>query len=188
MLRKRARRRNRRKVTSQPSQPHAFLRNNLFGLISLMVTTVIAVVTYQLSLIEPDLRPTKVHLGSDAVETSIGVRDANGNCVYHRRMRIPFRNLSWRSGFINNVTFSNESFDTLPDYKLIEIDKTPIGWGEEKEIQLKYLFIADPATCDKLSQKEAVEVGIRFYDDKGKMINRDVDGHPFDFGLWKNND
>jgi hypothetical protein len=186
MGQKRARRIKRRKNSAQPrNPPQGFLKNNLVALISLVVTLVIAVVTYKWTVLEPDLRATKHFIGGDATGSSTGVRDPSGNCVYHRWMRVPFKNVSFRSGFIDNITFSNESFDILPEYELIEIDKTPIGWTEERAIQFKYRFKADPATCDKLSKKEAIEVGIRFYDNTGKLISLDVEGNSWDFGLWK---
>ena len=90
-----------------------------------------------------------------------------------------FRNLSLKTGFINEIRLSPLTTDSVFDFKVISIDKTPIRYGEEKDIEYKISLTLDAAYSRKIHDTGAMfKSFLYFYDNAGNQINDDIDGQP----------
>lgn len=171
------------KTISFFSRIKEFIVKNFVALLSLLVAIILPIIIYQISVLEPDIRPTK----NEPTSYSIGnpVIDKDGGCNYHSSLKLPFKNLAWKSGYVDKVTFASERSDMLPKFELVEIDRSPIDNGTEKDIEIKFIVMADPISCSKLWKGESLDFEMKFYDNRGKLLNKDIAGNSFSFaGSW----
>jgi hypothetical protein len=144
----------------------------LLGIVVSLVATLI--ITYWTSL-EPDIRAaSSKELNFTISEPLI---DEDGICNYHISFVLPFKNLSYKSGYVDKVSFTNESLDTVVKFELIDVNRDSIGWLEEKEIEVKFDVIGDI----RLNGAKELFYNIKFYDNKGNIINKDIKGNHFYF-------
>lgn len=160
-----------------------FIIHNFVALLTLGISVIVSVIIYYLSVLEPDIRPTK----NEPVSHLIGkpIKDKDENCNYHASFKLPFKNLSWKSGNVDKVTFASESLEMLPKFELIEIDRSILNWDEEKDIEVKFIVKTDAISCAKLWNGEPLVFEMKFYDNKGRLLNKDINGGSFTLaGKW----
>jgi len=161
----------------RPRQPFKqFIRRNSVGLLSILVSVLTALLIYYLAYSEPDIRPmTEL---TSPVEISQPTKDKNGNCFYYCLIKQRFKNLSIKRGHIEAVTFEPLGpADVIPEFTLINVDKAQFGWREEKEIEISYSMSLSPSACSIMSNRnDFLSVGVSFYDNTGKSVDRDLSG------------
>ena len=101
--------------------------------------------------------------------------DDQGNAVFLTSDKYVFKNFSLKSGFVDKVEAAPKTLDGLPIVQVVSIDKTLIGWREEKEVEIRMKLISPIAAIDKLvgsNRTDVLEaqVELRFYDNTGKLI------------------
>ena len=68
------------------------------------------------------------------------------------RLLLRFKNFSLKSGIVDRVEFIPlKSVVDLPQIKEVHIDKQPIGWRAEKQIEVKFIMAAP---CDLVIERE----------------------------------
>ena len=134
---------------------------------------------YYLAYSEPDIRALRamkmVALSSECVVKK------DGGCFYNGAIIQRFKNVSIKSGHIDRATITNWSDDALPEYNVVEVDKDQLGWGDEKDVQLRFNMTLDQTSVAKMNRNEPLEIEIRFYDNTGKLLNRADDDLPIYF-------
>lgn len=161
-----------------------YVRKNHLSLLGLLITSLVAIGIAYWTITGPDLRIfSKQPKSSKILEYKI---DEQGNYVYHLSCRIKFKNLSIKSGFVEKVEIAPLTISTIPESKIISIEKTPIGWREEKEVEIRYLIIIPHTVIENLthSQKVSLEVLLNMFDNEGKLINK-FEGGPYKYARIK---
>jgi hypothetical protein len=59
----------------------------------------------------------------------------------------------------------------------MSIDRTPIGWHEEKTVEIKFSMTFNQ--CTDIPKGSRFKMLLYYYDNTGHQIDRDVDGDPF---------
>ncbi len=125
----------------------------------------------------PDLRVMErfppVNLDNDIDDSRNGIQ------LLSQKLRI--KNMSFKSGHIDNVEFTPTTLAKGFSVSLVSIDKETIGWGEEKLIELRIAMTINVdfqtefvRTAGADNQDIAVEA--RLYDNTGKLIATSPNG------------
>jgi len=100
--------------------------------------------------------------------------------LYYNTDKLRFKNISFRSGFVDRVSFVPLNENVISEFRLIDVDKSTLRWGEEREIAVRYDLVLTPETCSQLAQKrEFITWQVRFYDNVGKLIDKYSNGDLF---------
>lgn len=111
------------------------------------------------------------------LKVSPPIKNRNGDCFYYATARPRFKNLSFNSGYVDKVIFVPMTEDVIADIQLIEVDKALIGWREEKTVDIRFSYALPPAICSKKADlKENIVLDLKYYDNTGKLINKEVSG------------
>jgi hypothetical protein len=146
-------------------------KKNFLTIFGLVATISVSYFIYRLSYDLPDIRMMEA-----IEEEQLDARqDDQGNAVFLISSKYVFKNFSLKSGYVDKVEAAPKTLDGLPIVEVVNVDKTLIGWREEKEIEIRMKLISPMSAMSKLAglgPKEVKEarVEIRFYDDTGKLI------------------
>lgn len=158
-----------------------YIKAHHVALLGIIISTLIPFVIYFMASPEPDIRgyvsenPQFKYLGP-----AMPVEDKSGDCVYYNTEKYKFKNMSFKTGYINNVSFLLNNNNVVPEFKLMDIDRSKFTWGQEKDIEIKYSVILSPDQCSKLRElNDSLRYEIRFYDNVGKLIDKDYNGLPY---------
>jgi hypothetical protein len=157
------------------SKVKRFFGRNVIALLAILFSAATTFFVYYLAYSEPDIRVFPVSQS----RASQPIKDKNGSCTYQYAFLTPFKNLSLKGGYIGNATFISMSETVVPEFNLIYIDKSKLEWRETRDIEIMYSIALTPDACRVLvDHDEHLMVGIDFYDNTGKSINKDVNGGP----------
>jgi hypothetical protein len=108
-----------------------------------VATIVAGVLTDWFSLAEPHL----VYVGPKPPNPPVLRHESQGPyLVFHAAIRPRFRNTGIKAGHIAHVEIRPEGLTPHPEkVELIYLDRTPIGWREEKHVRCEYLVRIDPS-------------------------------------------
>lgn len=186
MGQKSRRRRNRVKPPRPtPKKPNRFIKLRAYfkrhslPLISLAVTIIASFVIFYFSYAEPDLR-TVVGKGASAVEIFDQKLEENDDIIFYCRYKHPFKNFSFRSGYVDKVEFNPKGLSFAPEITLRAVDKVSIGWREEAEIEVLFLMTVRAADYYRLEEVKGIPVTVRFYDNRGNLIRNTDEGTPIE--------
>jgi hypothetical protein len=139
----------------------------------------IAVAVYVINL-EPDFR--LVQGAGSQTFFSPPVPEESGGCLYYLSVRTRFRNESFKGGYVNNATFTPLTLDLDPKFELVEIDRSRFGRGDERDVEAKFKLSLPPQSCQKVASREdPFKFAVYFYDNTGKLINKNTAGENFVF-------
>lgn len=150
-----------------------FLGQHFVSLLALVVTVLTSFTIYFLAYSEPDIRFLK---SDNILDMTQAIKTKDGNCLYHATAKQMFKNLSMKSGYIGDVKIVPLNLEMLSECKLIDIDKSKILWGEQKEIETKFDLIMDSSTCKEWGHAEELYLQIKYFDNTGKLLDRNIDG------------
>lgn len=168
-----------RKRTRPKSSRPSVLTSRAIGKGTLAVsilTLFVALVTYYLAYEGPDLRFVPV---SADVAPAPPVIDNQGHCFYYVTADQPFKNVSFKKGFVKDIQVSPGSLDAFSQISLVSIDSTPLGWHEQKNVRFKFGISLTPEFCDRPEPAIPFKVLVYYYDQTGQRIQADVNGNPF---------
>jgi hypothetical protein len=157
-----------------------YLSKHYLVLLPITLTCIsIGVTIYAIDL-DPDIRLVR-DAGSQKF-FSPPVSEASGGCLYYLSIRPRFKNNSFKGGYINNATFTPLTLDLDPKFDLVEIDKSKLGRGDERDVEAKFKLSLPSDACRKVASREdPFKFAIYFYDNTGKLINQDTAGEYFVF-------
>lgn len=163
-----------------------YVSGHHLALLSAVLTCLgIAVGVYTVNL-KPDIRRVR---GAD-IRTfySPPVSDSSGGCFYYLSVRPRFRNESFKEGYVKEATFTPLTLDLEQNFEPVELDRSAFGSGEEREVEAKFKLSLTSDSCTKVaSRSEPYKFAVYFYDDTGKLINKDTAGEytvfPFEIGF-----
>ena len=154
-----------------------FLTNNLIAVIAILVTIIVSFTTYYLSYSEPDIHG--IHDATPKIESYEGTIDEMGNKVGYCRVKVRFKNLSIKNGYIDKVELIPKSIDVRPKVEIKYIEKEVLHWGEEKEIELHFVLTITPYMYNLMfATGKGLVLDIIPYDNTGKLIKDDDMGYP----------
>jgi hypothetical protein len=156
------------------SKVKKFLATHFVSLTALVITVLTSFVIYFLAYSEPDIRFSK---STNLLNMNNAIKTKDGNCLYRAAIKQSFKNLSMRSGYINDVKIIAENLEVLSECKLVDVDKSKFQWREEREIETKFDLILDSSTCKEWQQDEELFLQIKYFDNTGKLLERNVDGN-----------
>jgi hypothetical protein len=157
-----------------------FISKHFVALLSIVMSMCTSFAIYYLAYSEPDIRSVASPDGAFKTSISSPIEDKGGDCFYYTTAILKFKNLSLKSGYIDKVTFVPINENMIPEFKLIDVSRSKLGWGEEREIEVKYSAALSPDVCTQMDERnEALVFELRFYDNTGKLIDKDSDGNPF---------
>jgi hypothetical protein len=152
-----------------------YVSEHHLALLSAALTCIgIVVAVYTINL-KPDIRRVR---GVD-IRTfySPPVPDSSGGCFYYLSVRPRFRNESFKEGYVKDATFTPLTLDLEQKFEPVELDRSAFGRGEEREVEAKFKLSLTSASCEKVaSRRDPYKFAVYFYDDTGKLINRDTAG------------
>jgi len=163
-----------------------YVSRHHLALVSTALTCLsITVAVYAINL-KPDIRRVR---GAD-IRTfySPPVPDSSGGCFYYLSVRPRFRNESFKEGYVKEATFTPLTLDLEQNFEPVELDRSAFGSGEEREVEAKFKLSLTSDSCKKVaSRSEPYKFAVYFYDDTGKLLNRDTAGEytvfPFEIGF-----
>jgi hypothetical protein len=159
-----------------------FFSKNWLALCAIVAPVVAGFVVYYLTVAQPDIRfvtEANIEIADEQM------KDATVNSI--EKLSIRFKNLAFRSGYIDRVEFIPTSVSSY-GIKVLEVQKVSIGWGEEKEIWVTYTTSYRHEEMMAEQQKRGGDLAfeVRAYDNTGKLI-RDISGavgsHPLKFSF-----
>lgn len=159
------------KLVSVYRRVNKLSKKNFLTIFGLVATLSVSYLIYRLSYDLPDIRMMEYVKDEDLDAR----QDEHGDAVFLTSKKFMFKNFSLKSGFVDKVEAAPKTLDGLPIVEVVNIDKTLIGWREEKEIEIRMKLISPMRAMRKLSDlkpnevKEA-RVELRFYDNTGKLI------------------
>lgn len=160
-----------------------FLSNRSIAILSIIAAITTSFIIYYLAYGAPDLRFVAYSHTQDQPPNLV---DEHGRCLYYMTSKTRFTNLSLKTGFINEIRLSPLTTDAAFDFKVISIDKTPIRYGEEKDIEYKISLALDAAYCRRIHDTGITfKSFLFFYDNAGNQINDDTNGQrsPYEFNF-----
>jgi len=171
-----------RRWLPDPKMLQAFFAKNWPALGAIVVPVIAGFVIYYMTVAQPDIR--------FVTEANLEVLDhqQKGNIgTSIQKLSIRFKNLSFRPGYVDKVEFVQTSVTSYV-LKVLEVEKVSIGWGEEKEIWVKYTdtYHDEEVLTEQERRGEDLAFEVRAYDNTGKLI-RDMSGavgsHPIKFSF-----
>jgi hypothetical protein len=157
-----------------------YLFNHYLALTTIVLACISIVVTIYVVNLEPDIRLVK-DAGSRTF-FSPSVPEESGGCLYYLSVRTRFRNESLKGGYVNNATFTPLTLDLDPKFELVEIDRSRFGRGDERDVETKFKLSLPPKSCQMVaSRKDPFKFAVYFYDNTGKLINKNTAGENFVF-------
>jgi hypothetical protein len=157
-----------------------YLSEHYLALITITLACLSIVISLYGINLEPDIRLVK-GAGSETF-FSPPVEEESGGCLYYMSVRPRFRNESFKGGYINNATFTPLTLDLEPKFELIELDKSRFGRGDEREVEMKFKLTFPPKSCQKVASREdPFKFALYFYDNTGKLINKNTADENFVF-------
>jgi len=104
--------------------------------------------------------------------------DDAGNFVHSLRLRPTFTNYSLKPGFIDKAELVPQSIATLPDVKITSINKTPIFWHRQKQIEITFLMTVptDPLNHLNTTRELTVDQVLAVFDNTGRKVDHLEDG------------
>jgi hypothetical protein len=149
----------------------AFFIKNWLALIAIVAPVLAGFVIYYITVAQPDIR----FVTEGDIEITDIQRKGNTETSL-ARLSIRFKNLSFRSGYIDRVEFIPTSVSSYT-IKVLEVEKVSIGRGEEKEIWVTYTdtYYREEILYEKFRKGEELAFEVRAYDNTGKLI-RDMSG------------
>jgi len=176
------RQRNRNRGSQHPRR--SVITNRAIGkwtLVLSVLTFFAAIVFYYLAYGNPDLR--FVHRPQTELQPP-RITDSAGQCFHYITLQKPFKNLSFKTGFIKDVQFSPITTDVFAEFKLISIDRTPLRWNQQRDVEIKFSMALPPSDCERIeSQGKSFKLGLFFYDNVGNQLTQDVDDKPFPYSV-----
>ena len=144
----------------------AFFIKNWLALSAIVVPVIAGFAVYYMTMVQPDIR--------FVTEANIEVADArqkDKTVTSIERLSIRFKNLSFRSGYIDRVEFIPTSVSSYT-IKVLDVEKVIIGWGEEKEIWVTYTttYHQEEILTEQTKSGEDLAFEVRAYDNTGKLI------------------
>jgi len=182
--RKRAARAAKPRRARVPGRVSGVIKNYLSVHYLALITIVLACASIAVSLyminLEPDIRLVK-GAGSETF-FSPPVSEDSGGCLYYLSIRPRFKNESLKGGYVNNATFTPLTLDLDPKFELVELDKSRLGRGEERDVEAKFKLTLPPKSCQKVASREdPFKFAVYFYDNNGKLINKNTADENFVF-------
>jgi hypothetical protein len=148
----------------------AFFIKNWLALSAIVAPVFAGFVVYYMTVAQPDIRFVTE---GDIEIADIQKKDNTETSL--ARLSIRFKNLSFRSGYIDRVEFVPTSVSSYT-IKVLEVEKVSIGWGEQKEIWVTYTdTYQEELITEKAKSGEELAFEVRAYDNTGKLI-RDMSG------------
>jgi hypothetical protein len=157
-----------------------YLSNHYLALSTIVLACISITIAVYVVNLEPDIRLVK---GADSQTFfSPPVPEESGGCLYYLSVRTRFRNESFKGGYVNNATFTPLTLDLEPKFELVEVDRSRFGRGDEREVEAKFKLSLPPKTCQKVASREdPFKFAVYFYDNTGKLINKNTAGENFVF-------
>ena len=120
-----------------------------------------------LGLSEPNL----VHIGGPPKTPSLEIKGATtAGHVLHVTVGAVFKNWSFTRGHVAKVTVAVDGSNVAPKaVEIISLDKTELGWFQEKEVRCELLVTVDPTTIIT-PQPSTLRFRIYFYGPKGNQL------------------
>lgn len=157
-----------------------YLSNHYLALTTIVLACISIAVTVYVVNLEPDIRLVK-GAGSQTF-FSPPVPEESGGCLYYLSIRTSFRNESFKGGYVNNATFTPLTLDLEPKFELVEIDRSRFGRGDMRDVEAKFKLSLPPQSCRMVaSRKDPFKFAVYFYDNTGKLINKNTAGENFVF-------
>lgn len=88
----------------------------------------------------------------------------------HLAYKAKFRNKGFKSGFIDKIVVEPTGLADYPEVEVINIDKTPIKWREERVITYEVILKMDWEYVRNKS-KSKYEFKLYIYDNTGKQVH-----------------
>ncbi len=110
--------------------------SSVIGAITLVIGAVTLGCTIYLVNLEPNLKYSSFTFKNKIVGRKI---DSKNNLVYHFSITPRFKNVSYKTGYVDKVEFVPVSINTIPDVKVISIRKTPISWRSEEDVEIQFI-------------------------------------------------
>jgi hypothetical protein len=142
-----------------------------------VIGLVLASVALYWNIGQPDLRYIP-KLGPEIMTVIESKIDGAGNFVHSVRLRPTFTNYSLKPGFIDRAELVPQSIATLPEVKITSINKTPIYWHQQKQIEITFLMTVptDPLNHLNTTRELAVDQVLAVFDNTGKKVDHLSDG------------
>jgi hypothetical protein len=149
-----------------PARPHALTIT--FSFLGSLLTGI----AFYWNVAQPDIRYIP-SLGPEAMTVLESKVDGSGNFIHSIRLRPTFTNYSIKPGFIDKAEFVPQSIATLPDVKIISIDKILIFWHQEKQIEITLLMTIPTDAINNLNttRELAVDQVLAVFDNTGKKVD-----------------
>lgn len=157
-----------------------YLFNHYLALTTIVLACISIAVTIYVVNLEPDIRLVK-GAGSQTF-FSPSVPEESGGCLYYLSVRTRFRNESLKGGYVHNATFTPLTLDLDQKFELVEIDRSRFGRGDERDVEAKFKLSLPPKSCQMVASREdPFKFAVYFYDNTGKLINKNTAGENFVF-------
>lgn len=169
-------------VSKKVSRIRKHLRVNLLGWLALVSAVVMPVVIYYLAYAEPDLRlgDLRNKLSPSWIDSKV---DEKNNAISYLSIKLPITNYSLKSGYVDRVEFVPESVDVLPEIMIAHIDKQPIRWRTQIDVEVKYIV---SMKIQELLERKVIKLKVIPYDNTGRVC-LDEAGQPASFSFQMGN-
>ena len=120
-----------------------------------------------LGITEPKIEPALEI--SQLPEVINNIQDSKGWRT-HLSYKAKFRNKGFKSGFIDKIEAERTGLIDYPEIEVINIDKTPIKWRDERIISYEVVLKMDWEYV-KTKIKSKYEFKLLFYDNTGNQVH-----------------
>lgn len=139
-----------------------------------LITAIIASITPSVSSLIADgfgiSEPYLVQVGGVPNMPILAMRElTDTRHVLHIIMRPVFKNRAFKRGHVEKVEVAAKGLEDTPEeVRLIYLDRSELGWLQQKEIRCEFLVIINPATIGP--QPSTVTFKVYFYGPKGNEL------------------
>lgn len=164
--RERTKRKQFKRWLRHPRRLKAYFVKNWLALGAIVVPVFAGFVIYHMTVAQPDIR-----FVTEADLQAVDQQRKDSTTTSIERLSIRFKNLSFRSGYVDRVEFIPTSVSAYI-VKVLEVEKVSIGWREEKEIWVKYTatYHAEEVIAEEERRGKYLAFEVRAYDNTGKLI------------------
>jgi hypothetical protein len=164
-----------RRDTHKHLRRDTFVRYASRALGALALLIIGAFLGHYLSTLEPDIRLTKAQRPDALTFLDYRVNE-DGDFVFLISLRLRVKNIGWRSGFIDKVEFVPLAIETIPRIEIKHIDKRPLGWRAEQNIEVRALITVRAGFVGPALEKKTVSLEVKAFDNHGHVVDRYDDG------------
>jgi len=122
----------------------SFSRKHWLAISGIIIPIIASFLIYHLSYLEPDIRFINPH---DFAQVDRRLKDNKFDVSYqdvsYQKGTFQFKNLSTKAGYVDKVEFVPSSLALNTEVRVLEIERVRIGWGEEKDIEIKWMATSD---------------------------------------------